>query len=217
MISSKTNAAGIMLWLTCAIAAMTLRPAEAQSPASRGSDAATHISGPWLKVYALEPYSQYWHVRLRVTRTSQALPKILKALKKTGGESALPLANMAASLSRGYQQLSYRFSVQNAGAAIEKLRKLGTMEVLVQTPASSWDPGALQESQSKLKELKAEMGANQDVLKRMPAVQALASELEDHLTRAEATYKMAKDRVLLNIEILQQPDQPEVRPGDKKQ
>lgn len=182
------------------IAAAALRPVQAKPPATSSS----RISGPWLHLYTLEPYSQYWHARFRIKDLKRDLPSILEALKKARGESVFPLQNMASSTIHGYQQLSYRFSIHDAEGALRKLRKLAVLEALVQAPSASWNPGTEQEVREKLKELQAEQKANQAALQKMPVISTLASELAAHLTQVERNYGSAKDRVLIDVEIVEE-------------
>lgn len=157
----------------------------------------------WLRLYPPQPYSEYWHLKLRVADMEKASAAVQSALKRQGGKLAAPLSQMAYSREHKYQQMSFQVPARSAEKALRAIQGLGALEFLAKNPGFN---GTLaRERKEKLDGLQADMSAHRDELSRMPAVSALAGEMLAHLQQAETMQRQAADKVLFNVELQQSP------------
>lgn len=151
----------------------------------------------WLKPYPQRQYSATWHFDFDIQDLKGVKERILTLFKDYGGELTIPLDNLASNKEGTYQQLSYRIPRQGAEKALAKLKKLGTMKLSTQKDDD--DSADYKDASDKLKRLKAEMSAQKEALKRMPAVSEAVSELAEALRASVSAHEKSKDIVLLNM------------------
>src|SRR5258706_392568 len=105
------------------------------------SGQSSHADPYWLRAYAVDPYSEYWHVRLKVDNLENAVAKTTSALEKMGGRPAVGIANAASSKEGRYQQLSYQMPAAKAEKALKTIQRMGRIDSLIKNPALIVDSG----------------------------------------------------------------------------
>lgn len=154
---------------------------------------------PWLKIYVLQPYREFWSLSVELKDMEKDLPRLQREVEKVGGALTVPIQNLAASPQSRHMQMSWRLPHKSGKPLLKALRKFATVpDPLVRPPA---EPIPLSEVQAKLARLSAEREAAREALKTLPAVLGLVEEMLEHLKLAQSVGEKAQDLILVNMTV----------------
>lgn len=159
----------------------------------------TQAPVPWLRVYVLQPYREFWNLTVELKDLDKELPRLQEVLEKAGGSLTVPIQNLAASPESRLLQMSWRLPHNNGKALLKAIRKFAkTADPLVRPPS---EPIPLAEVRAKLAKLSEERETGRQALSSLPAVAALLEESLEHLRLAQSVGEKAQGLILLNMTV----------------
>lgn len=187
--------------------ALALPAAAAQSGSKRpdldDKTLFTPSPAPWLKVYVLQPYGEFWSLSVELKNMEKDLPRLRQALEKAGGALTVPIQNLAASPESRQLQMSWRLPKKGGKGLLKAIRRFAKAADPVVRPP--FEPIPLPEVRAKLDALSAERERNREAFGRMPAALGLVEETLDHLRLAHDVGEKARELILLNVAVREAP------------